>query len=102
MLWRGGLIMMTNPILLIEDEKVVLARELKKLKDEMDSLKQTYLRLDVIHKTKKQRYEEIDKSRAMKDGRLRVVASTTKVKEPKKMTQEQIDQLLAELQDLIK
>jgi hypothetical protein len=95
--------MMAPDMLLIEDEKVVLAREIKKLKDEMDSLKQTYLRLDVIHKTKKQRYEEIDKRRALTDGRLRVVKTITK-KETKQepMTQEQINKLLDELNDLIK
>lgn len=88
--------------LLIEDEKIVLARELRKLKDEMESLKQTYLRLDIIYKTKKLRYEEIDKSRAMKDGRLRVVKPTVKPKEEKKLTQEQIMSLIDELNELVK
>jgi hypothetical protein len=94
---------MMTAILLIEDEKVILAREMKKLKDEMDSLKQTYLRLDVIYKTKKNRYEEIDKRRALTDGRLRIVKTVTK-KEIKQepMTQDQINVLLKELEDLIK
>jgi hypothetical protein len=94
---------MMTAILLIEDEKVVLAREMKKLKAEMDSLKQTYLRLDVTYKEKRSRYEQIDKKRALTDGRLKVVKSTTK-KETKQepMTQDQVDKLLKELQDLIK
>jgi len=94
---------MMTAILLIEDEKVILARELKKLRDEMDSLKQTYLRLDVIYKAKRSKYEEIDKRRALTDGRLRVVKTITK-KEVKQepMTQEQINKLLDELNDLIK
>jgi hypothetical protein len=94
---------MMTAILLIEDEKVVLAREMKKLKAEMDSLKQTYLRLDVTYKEKKVRYEYIDKKRALTDGRLRIVQPTTK-KETKQepMTQDQVDKLLKELQDLIK
>ena len=94
--------MMPN-ILLIEDEKVILARSMKKLKAEMDSLKQTYLRLDVTYKEKKNRYEEIDKSRALKDGRLRIVKTITK-KETKQepMTQDQINVLLKELENLLK
>lgn len=89
--------------LLIEDEKAVLAREMRKLKGEMDSLKQTYLRLDVEYKAKRNRYEEIDKKRALTDGRLRIVKPSTK-KETKQehLTQDQINSLLEELNDLIK
>ena len=94
--------MMPN-ILLIEDEKAVLAREIRKLKCEMDSLKQTYLHLDITYKMKKLRYEEIDKSRALTDGRLRIVKTITK-KETKQepMTQDQINVLLKELENLLK
>jgi hypothetical protein len=94
---------MMTAILLIEDEKIMIARDLRKLKSEMDSLKQTYLRLDVMYKTKKLRYEEIDKSRALKDGRLRIVKSDVR-KEVKTepLTQEQINTLLDELNDLVK
>ena len=94
---------MMTAILLIEDEKVILARSMKKLKAEMDSLKQTYLRLDVTYKEKRARYEEIDKSRALSDGRLRIVKTITK-KETKQepMTQDQINVLLSELENLLK
>ena len=94
---------MIPDLLLIEDEKVILAREMRKLKCEMDSLKQTYLRLDLTYKEKKLRYEDIDKKRALTDGRLRIVKTTTK-KETKQepMTQEQINVLLSELENLLK
>lgn len=93
---------MMADMLLIEDEKIVLARELKKLKDEMDSLKQTYLRLDTIHKIKKLRYEEIDKSRALKDGRLKLVTITPKKKEEKKLTKDEILAMIEDLEKMIK
>jgi hypothetical protein len=94
---------MMTAILLIEDEKIMIARDLRKLKSEMDSLKMTYLRLELSYNKKKLRYEEIDKSRALKDGRLRIVKSDVR-KEVKteSLTQEQINTLLDELNDLIK
>jgi hypothetical protein len=94
---------MMTAILLIEDEKIMIARDLRKLKSEMDSLKMTYLRLELSYNKKKLHYEEIDKSRALKDGRLRIVKSDVR-KEVKteSLTQEQINTLLDELNDLVK
>ena len=87
----------------IEDEQVVRRRELKQLHSEMESLKQIYYRLECEYKEKKLVYCEVDKKRALCDGRLRVVKPSITAPRPKtKMTQDQVNKLLDELADLIK
>ena len=87
----------------IEDLQVVRRRELIKLHNEMESLKQTYLRLDVTYKEQKQEYEKVDKQRALCDGRLHIVKSSLIPKKVEnKLSDDQIQSLIEELGNLIK
>ena len=88
----------------IEDEKLVLHRDIVKLKNELFALKQIYLRLDTEYKVKKKRYEKIDKQRALVDGRLHIVKPNEKAeKNPfSHMSQDEINNLVEELKELIK
>ena len=87
----------------IEDEQVVRRRELRQLHSEMESLKQIYYRLECEYKEKKLVYCEIDKKRALHDGRLRVVKPSIKPPKPvQEMSQDQVNDLIRELEQLIK
>jgi hypothetical protein len=89
--------------LLLTDGKMELKREMKELRKEMDALRQIYLRLHEIYVDRKRRYEAIDKEWALRDGRLKVIqgGKSTEPKKRRQMTQDQINDLIAELEGLI-
>lgn len=86
----------------IEDEQVKLKRELKHRRKELDTIDQLRHRLYSEYTTMKRHYEIVDKRRALIDGRLRVVVSNVTPKtSPKHLTQEQVNSLIEELENMI-
>jgi len=93
---------MNDSVKVLSDGMADLRKELINLKNQMDGLKQVYLKLEQEYLTKRARYEVIDRQWAERDGRLKVSkVSKEKPKEEKALTPEQLSNLIAELEDMV-
>jgi chromosome segregation ATPase len=92
---------MANNVLLLTDGRRELRTELKSRRNELETLSQLLHRLEEEYGDLKRRYQTIDKEWALRDGRLKVVTAEPRPKKEKKLTQEEVEQLIEELSKMV-
>ncbi len=78
-----------------------MAAELKTRRNELETLSQLLHRLELEYADLKRRYQTIDKEWALRDGRLKVIKDAPRPKKEKKLSQEEIEQLIDELSKMV-